>query len=98
MGGRWIDIRVRLLSTEVFVDRLADAVDVSEHLVVPEAHDAKSLTGQPCCATRVFGCPLVVLTAIDLHEEPSLKTDEIDDVVADDLLAPELVPTELTQS
>ncbi len=71
-------------------NRFEDALYVSKHFMIPEPQDAISLLGQLGVPPGIgFGLDGVLAT-VDLNDEIVLKTDEIDDVSAEHVLAAEL--------
>jgi hypothetical protein len=79
-------------------DRSVDAFEIAQNLVVPEAEDGTALAFQECASRNLTGGLLVVLAAVDFHDQPGLVTDEIGDVTAQRHLTPELVPVHLVQA
>jgi hypothetical protein len=74
-------------------DRLERVVKVETHVSVPDAYDPEAFLLEPSRSLSValFFCAVSVLTAIDLDDEPSLETDEIDDERSDRMLSAEPV-------
>lgn len=70
------------------LDRLINAIDIRQHIVIPETQDPESLFAQPAIALRVRLASM--LPAIDFQHQPGFKAGEIDDEFADGLLSPEL--------
>ena len=67
------------------VDRVKYTARAMQNVVVPEAEDGKTLRTQKGVAPAVvlaFG----MLRSVSLDDEPSLETDEIDDVRLDNEL------------
>lgn len=77
------------------VDNLQDGLGLREHLVIPEAQHGKSLRSQVRVAVRVVD-RLLMLSAVDFHNEPALQTDEIEDVGAHGVLTAESTAVDLT--
>ena len=74
-------------------DRLQHAVEIAQHLVVPEADDAKACGFQKRRSRRVgFDA---VLPAIDFHDQRCLEAQQVGDEVINGNLPPELRATEL---
>jgi hypothetical protein len=66
-------------------DYFKNAVDISDHLVVPKAKHFEAMLDEPTvadCVTLVGG----VLAAIDFDDEPCFAAQEVDDVRTDRLL------------
>ena len=55
-------------------------VRLLQYIVVPIAHDTKACARQNGI-TNLVGAGIQVLTAIDLNDDMSLKTDKIQDVI-----------------
>ena len=73
-------------------DRFHHAVDVRQHLVVPEAQDAITLSSEIyrslCISDNIFR--LIVLRSIDLDDKAPFMAGEISEVGADRRLPPEV--------
>jgi hypothetical protein len=67
-----------------------DGFGLSQRSVVPEPQHAKPLGFQPCRAFCIVRLMLRVLPAVQLYDHPMRKRDEVHDVGANWLLAPEL--------
>jgi hypothetical protein len=63
--------------------------------MIPESHDAKSLSGEPQSARRVGCFSVSVLASIDFDNQLLLETDEIADVPTNRRLSSELRPFHL---
>jgi len=59
-----------------------DAFQILNHIIVPKSHDAKSISRQPRVS---FGIArgIVVLTAIDLDDQPRFETEKVCNVGTD---------------
>ncbi len=69
---------------------------LSQHLIVPKPDNSKSLAREPPGAlVIVVRLPLVVST-VNLHDQPLVETNEVDDVPADGNLPAELPARQLT--
>lgn len=74
-------------------DNLQNAVEVFEHLMVPEADKSESLCLQPGGARGIsFEC---VLSAVQLDNQPRLGAQEIRDIAAERNLTAKLRPGQL---
>jgi hypothetical protein len=58
---------------------VVDALDVAEHLVVPETQHVESLPLQPSGSRIVLDGATIMLPAIDLDDE-TCEASEVDDV------------------
>jgi hypothetical protein len=72
-------------------DSLKHAFPIREYVIVPETKHPIALLLKPLGATGI--CRLIVLTAIRLHDEPSLPAAEIDYKDSDRPLPLEFVAT-----
>lgn len=75
-------------------DRQADAVDIRQHFVVPDADRRKALPLEMQIADLV-ALRLRVLAAIHFYDQPCFEVDEVDDVAVERHLAPELQALQL---
>ena len=71
-------------------DRGNDAVEIFEHLIVPEAQDAIAFAVQEAGAHLILREPLRMLAAIDLDDQLRTMRSEVGDIRAKGHLAPEL--------
>jgi hypothetical protein len=78
--------------SEGLVDNCQHAVQITIDVIVPETQYAKTFVGQMMIALRVaLGMRVeVMLTAVDLDDEPMLETNKIDDIVVARGLSPEV--------
>jgi len=68
---------------------LQNALHVAEHIVVPEANDAKALCRkEPAAGAVSLGC---MLPPVNFDDQPRFQTTEVDDVAINRPLAAELV-------
>ncbi len=74
---------------EFLPDCLQYAVEVRQHVVVPEPNDPIPETCKLSTALRVFGRVLGVLSAIQFYDEFPGRTGEVRDIAADGSLTPE---------
>jgi hypothetical protein len=86
------------VAPQLGVDRLKNAFDVFEDVVVPEPDDTVSNALQVRVAPLVIVLMLCVLAAIELDHETALKAYEIDDIRSDGPLSPELETFESTRA
>ncbi len=77
---------------------IEDSVGIAKHIVVPEAHDAKSLRFHERRAARVFRGIVIVLSAIDFDDELNFEANEVGDVRADWNLATEAMADNLFET
>jgi hypothetical protein len=56
-----------------------NTVDISQHIVVPEAQHSIAARFDLARPARVGYSLLIVLTAVELDREPRFATDEVDD-------------------
>src|SRR6185312_812718 len=82
-------VRVRGFLTRSRDDRLQDAVNIAQHIVVPKAQHQISVGLELRGALRILGDVLGVLTAVQLHDQPSGFAAKIDHVSFDRHLPPE---------
>jgi len=73
-------------------DLLSDCFDVVQHLVVPKAQDAKTGLRQSPCADFVLLCLVSVVPTVYLDDQLVLQAHEIEDVITERVLPPELQP------
>jgi hypothetical protein len=85
--GEGSDLLQLELCKQVFQDRISLLQDI----VVPVPEYLKSLACQGCITPLVpFG--ICVLAAVDLNDDSSLETDEVEDIVLEGGLAAKLYP------
>ena len=72
------------------LNRLQYAIDIVEHIAVPEPENAVPVPEQFRCAGSVGFVPLAMLAAIELDHQLVRGTREIGDAAADRMLPPEL--------
>ena len=77
---------------------LQHRVDVTQHIVIPEAQHPISGAHQEACPALVRVDGKSVLSAIQLDDEPALMTDEIHNEGWKWVLAPEFEATKPTVS
>jgi hypothetical protein len=77
------------LSHQRSFDRLHSARQTVHDLLIGKADHTKSLIFQPARPSAIRIDSQVVRRAVDLDHQPCRETDEVDDVVADPILAPE---------
>ena len=95
----WGRVRVGdVLSKQGVFDARQDTVDIVEDVVVPESQDAKALAFQPSGAGLVPTLLVRVLSAIQFDDKAFGETDEVDDIVSDRCLPPELTVLNLPAS
>ena len=70
-------------------DPIYDAVQVREHLVVPEAEDGVAEGFEGVLASEVFGAAIEVAAPVEFYDEAAVGAVEVHDVVGDRLLAEE---------
>lgn len=75
--------------------RRDDSVGIAENLVIPEADDREPLVLEPRRARGVGPGAKSVLSAVELDNEATLETDEIDDIASDGRLAAKPTAVEL---
>jgi hypothetical protein len=71
-------------------DRLGHGIDFPQNLIVPESQDTKTGLMQAVVAHRIAFIALM-LTAVHLHHQSFLQTNEIEHIVHEWMLTPELV-------
>ncbi len=71
-------------------DRLKDAVEVAEDVVVPETNHLVAMLKEEGRALCVGVLPGSMLAAIELDDQATLDTAEVDDERPDRVLPPEL--------
>jgi hypothetical protein len=76
-----------------FEDRLRDAGGPGEHVSVPEAQNAETLTPQETIAMQIVRDLINVLTTIQLDDDGRFQADEIADISADGMLSSEFETT-----
>jgi hypothetical protein len=69
-------------------DCLEDAVDISDHVIIPKAQNAIAMFTEPCIPDDI-ALAVCVLTTINFNNEPMLATDKIGHIAAYRLLADE---------
>ena len=74
-------------------NRLPNAFDISQHLVIPEPQDTEPMFDEPLIADGVASV-LGVLAAIDFDDKPFLSADKVDHVRPDRLLTHEFKSAE----
>jgi len=79
---------------------MEDAFEILVHLVVPETQDPIALAGEVIVPLRVaLGVHLkIVLTTVDLDDEPMLEAQEIQDVAVERCLAAEVISPSFSTS
>jgi hypothetical protein len=92
-----IDIRltISLVVVEGIPDRFEHGIQLLENLKVPEPHDPKSARLEPGRSHFIsinLGC---MLAAIEFDDQSRPEADEIDDIVSNRILLPELLPIRL---
>src|SRR5258708_5937379 len=87
-----------VIAGEMRDDDVVDALDIAEHLIVPEAQHAEPLPLQPRRPRIVLREPTVMLPAIDLDDEPPIEADEVDDVATDRHLSAETMTVDLLEA
>jgi hypothetical protein len=68
-------------------DRFEDAIEIVEHVIVPEAKHTISAVGEFQGAAIVCGLAERMLAAVELDGELCSRTRKIDDAAADRMLA-----------
>jgi hypothetical protein len=71
-------------------NRLEHAVGIGEDFVVPEAQNAISLGREQCSTPRIAVALDRMLTAVELDDQATLGTAEVDDERPDRMLTPDL--------
>ena len=87
-------VRVRGFLTRGSDDRLNNAIDIAQHVIIPEPQNEITVGFKISRALRIFGTPLGVLSTINLNYQTSGLTAEIHDVRFDWHLPPEFQPIE----
>ena len=82
-----------MLLLQVHPDQVEDGIRAGEHVVVPNAKHAKSLRRKPVVPRLVVGA-VRMLAAVGLDDQLVVRTQYVDDVVADGNLAAKLVSGE----
>jgi len=59
------------------------AVDISQHLVIPQSQNTITARLEPHGSSDIRRDVACMLTAVDLDDEPFCQTDEIDDIPSD---------------
>ena len=72
-------------------DGFDDTVRSSQHITIPESQDSKTFAPQEGISIEVLRSPVEVLAAIQFDNDPSFEADEVTDVDANWMLAPEFV-------
>jgi len=80
------------LNTKFQIDNLHHAVDIAEHIIVPEAQHFIALTFQPCRSLRVSDYRFIMrmLSAIAFDDELGGVTGEVGDEISNGGLPPEM--------
>jgi hypothetical protein len=76
--------------------RFENAIDIAQHVVVPKADDVTTPLLENSRTLRVFGGTQLMLTTVNFDDEFLIERNEIDDVVCDRHLSPELDSVELS--
>jgi hypothetical protein len=79
-------------------DRVMDAVEICQDLVVPEPQDAIAFVLQEPTSLGLPRRRVIVLTAVDFHDQPGLVAHKISNVAADRQLAAELLSLHLMRA
>src|SRR5947207_15455053 len=58
-------------------DRHMHAVEIGQHLIVPEPEEAIAFVLQECASLRFLRRRMITLTAIDFHHHPDLVADTV---------------------
>ena len=78
-----------MITAKLTEDRQANAIEVLSDRGIPEPQHPQILLFEVGCAPSVISGLLRMLPAVDLHDEPRLHTEKIDDVGSDaDLASP----------
>ncbi len=75
-------------------DRLEDTPRIAQYIVIPKSKHEKSIPLQESIPGVVGGCLVLMLTAVDLNDEPLLDANEVDDERPDRMLTPEFMREE----
>ncbi len=75
-------------------DRIGNRIPITEHVVIPKAHDTKSFSLKPCSAFRVVLTVECVLPAVEFDNQSTVETNEVDDISSQRNLAAKLKLTE----
>ena len=78
------------------MDHFQYAIDVSEHVVVPETQDDESSFFQRSSACRIVLDRIGMLAAVEFDDYATFEANEIEDVVAVRMLATKLAAIELS--
>jgi len=72
-------------------DRGSDAVEVCDHLMIPETQHRDTALREPCVAFPVFSAMLgmSMLVAVQFERDRKLRAVEVEDIGACRMLAPE---------
>ena len=97
-GGMFGGVKGGGLALKQVADAKQNAVGVGEHVVVPEANDAVAFRFEPARARRIGFFLIHMLSAVDFEDEIGFRTEEIDDIAADGLLAAKAEAVELLMS
>ena len=76
------------------LDRLINAIDIRQHVVIPEAQDPEPLFAQPLVSLRVRLAAM--LPTIDFQRQPGFQAGEIDYELAEGLLTTEFEAQDLS--
>lgn len=69
---------------------LKHAFSVRQYFIVPETQHAVALFLELSCSRFVINQPIAMLSAVELHDQASVRTDKIDDIQPDLVLTAEL--------
>ena len=94
MGG-WYRVGALTAFAQGLSNNFNHPVGILQHLVVPEAEDAKPVFFKSPCAFFIRIGLLRVLPAIDLDDKFFRQADEIDHVAAHWVLTPEPIAAQL---
>src|SRR5688572_1294331 len=94
MGGA----AARCMTVDLRGDHPPHAIDVAQHVIVPEPKDAESLVTHEVIAPRVVCARLCVLTAIDFNHDQCLQACKVSDVRPYSYLPPKLMALELAKT
>jgi len=78
-------------------DRIDDIVRRSQNFIVPEAQNLEPIRAQPLCSMLVVhGTRLqIVLSSVDLDNQPAFKANKVHNVDAQSMLASEIIAQRL---
>ena len=85
-----------VMAPQIVSDRCSDPLRVSQNVVVPKPQDAEALAPQEVCSADLLFRLAVMLTAIDLDDQPGLVTNEVGDIASDWNLATKPATIQLT--